>query len=219
MLTAHERWAHLIVLRTIVPTEKQIIDQPTGRLAACYQQVEPDQVNRIVLEEYARFDRRSIRDFVSLSVERDAKDESPRNNCLSSAPQLVLSGKPSCKSLKHSVDRTQLTLGCADRATYVADRSHLANGHGHRQSACLRSKMRLQFGFLLPEEATEVLGLGLVSPGRRVMLPQHSIQRRPIVGCSEDFTQAARSALFWVAGRSQFGGSDAVVHRPGMLPQ
>jgi hypothetical protein len=56
-------------------SEKQIIDQLTGRLVASYQQVEPDHVNRIVLEEYARFEGRPIRDFVPLFVERHAKEE------------------------------------------------------------------------------------------------------------------------------------------------
>ena len=56
-------------------SEKQTIDQLAGRLAASYQQVEPAQVNRIVLEEYARFEGRPIRDFVPLFVERHAKDE------------------------------------------------------------------------------------------------------------------------------------------------
>ena len=56
-------------------SEKQTIDQLAGGLAASYQQVEPAQVNRIVLEEYSRFEGRPIRDFVPLFVERHAKDE------------------------------------------------------------------------------------------------------------------------------------------------
>jgi hypothetical protein len=56
-------------------SEKQIIDELSGRLVASYQQVEPAQVNRIVLEEYSRFEGRPIRDFVPLFVERHAKEE------------------------------------------------------------------------------------------------------------------------------------------------
>ena len=59
-------------------SEKQTIDQLTGRLVASYQEVEPDQVNRIVLDEYARFEGRPIRDFVPLFVERHAKEELAR---------------------------------------------------------------------------------------------------------------------------------------------
>ncbi|WP_372585913.1 three-helix bundle dimerization domain-containing protein [Mycobacterium avium] len=182
MPTAHERWARQFDRDSDhCATEKQIIDQPSGRLAASYQQVEPDQVNRIVRAEYARFERRSIRDFVALSVERDAKDELPRKEL----SKLGVAARPQRESVARSAQ---------PRVSWV------------------RSNVLL-------EEAAEVLGLGLVSPGRRVMLPQHSIPRRPIVGCSEDFAHTARAALFWVAGRSQFGGSDAVVHRPVMLPQ
>ena len=56
-------------------SEKQTIDQLAGRLAASYQQVEPAQVNRIVQEEYSRFEGRPIRNFVPLFVERHGKDE------------------------------------------------------------------------------------------------------------------------------------------------
>ena len=56
-------------------SEKQIIDQVAGRLAASYQQVEPAQVDCVVLEEYSRFEGKRIRDFVPLFVERHAKDE------------------------------------------------------------------------------------------------------------------------------------------------
>lgn len=55
-------------------TEQQIIDELVGKLSAVYQ-VEPAQVNRIVLEEYARFEGRPIRDFVPLFVERNTKAE------------------------------------------------------------------------------------------------------------------------------------------------
>ena len=53
-------------------SERQIIDQLAGSLAASYHQVEPAQVNRIVLEECSRFEGRPIRDFVPLFVERHA---------------------------------------------------------------------------------------------------------------------------------------------------
>jgi hypothetical protein len=55
-------------------SEQQIIDQLSGRLVASYQDVEPAHVARIVLEEYARFDGRPIRDFVPLFVERHARE-------------------------------------------------------------------------------------------------------------------------------------------------
>ncbi|MDH6244369.1 hypothetical protein [Mycobacterium sp. OTB74] len=57
----------------IAMTEKQIIDELYGRLVASYQQVEPDQVHRIIEEEYARFEGKPVRDYVPLFVERHAK--------------------------------------------------------------------------------------------------------------------------------------------------
>src|SRR5262245_20820751 len=56
-------------------SEQQIIDHVTSRRVATYQQIEPDQVNRIVLEEYARFEGKPIREFIPLFVERHAKEE------------------------------------------------------------------------------------------------------------------------------------------------
>src|SRR5262249_11889014 len=126
---------------------------------------------------------------------RCSSNATPRTSCLGSAPQILLSGKPSSKGLQHSIDRTQLPVGGVNRATDMADRSHLANCHRSCQSACLRSKPRLQFGFLLLEEPAEVLGLGLVSPARRVMVTQRSTQGRPIAGRSEDSAHYPRSAL------------------------
>ena len=52
-----------------------IVGRTLGRLVASYQQVEPAQVNRIVQEEYSRFEGRPIRNFVPLFVERHGKDE------------------------------------------------------------------------------------------------------------------------------------------------
>ena len=56
-------------------SEQQTIEQITQRLAHKHTQVEPAQVTRVVNEEYARFDGRPIRDFVSLFVERNATQE------------------------------------------------------------------------------------------------------------------------------------------------
>ena len=56
-------------------SEQQVIEQLACRLVASFTQVEPAAVSRIVLEEYARFDGRPIRDFIPLFVERNAKAE------------------------------------------------------------------------------------------------------------------------------------------------
>ena len=56
-------------------SEQQIISQLAQRLADKHAQVEPDQVTRVVHEEYARFDGRPIRDFIPLFVERNAIQE------------------------------------------------------------------------------------------------------------------------------------------------
>jgi hypothetical protein len=47
-------------------SEQQVIDQLAERLANVYPQVEPTHVNRIVHEEYARFEGRPIRDYIPL---------------------------------------------------------------------------------------------------------------------------------------------------------
>jgi len=52
---------------------QQIIDQLAHRLADAHIEVPPDQVARLVHEEYARFDGRPIRDYVPLFVARNAK--------------------------------------------------------------------------------------------------------------------------------------------------
>jgi hypothetical protein len=56
-------------------SEQQIIDEVAARLSAANRHLEPAHVNRIVLEEHARFDGRPIRDFIPLFVERNAKSE------------------------------------------------------------------------------------------------------------------------------------------------
>ena len=61
--------------RMIELSEQQIIDELAARLSAANQHLEPAHVNRIVLEEYARFAGRPIRDFTPLFVERNAKTE------------------------------------------------------------------------------------------------------------------------------------------------
>lgn len=55
-------------------SEQQIIDQLAQRLASAYTHVEPDQVARVVNEEYSRFDGRPIRDYIPLFVERHCAD-------------------------------------------------------------------------------------------------------------------------------------------------
>lgn len=56
-------------------SEQQIIDQLAQRLADTHAQVEPEQVTRVVHEQYARFEGRPIRDFIPLFVERSATRE------------------------------------------------------------------------------------------------------------------------------------------------
>ena len=56
-------------------TEQQIIDQLAARLAATHEHIDPAHVGRVVLEEYARFDGRPIRDFIPLLVERNVNAE------------------------------------------------------------------------------------------------------------------------------------------------
>jgi hypothetical protein len=53
-------------------TATPVIDQLAGRLSAAYQHVDRAGINRVVLEEYARFEGRPIRDFIPLFVERNA---------------------------------------------------------------------------------------------------------------------------------------------------
>jgi hypothetical protein len=56
-------------------SEQQIIDQLAGRLTAAYQHLDPTTMNRVVREEFARFEGRPIREFIPLFVERNAKAE------------------------------------------------------------------------------------------------------------------------------------------------
>ena len=85
-------------------SEQQIIDELAGRLVDVYVQVEPAQVSRIVNEEYARFSGRPIRDFIPLFVERDAKE-----SALSSAPDVLIDGKPQSKASIRSTERISLS--------------------------------------------------------------------------------------------------------------
>ena len=62
-------------MEVIELSEQQIIDQLAQRLADTHAQVEPEQVTRVVREQYARFEGRPIRDFVPLFVERSATRE------------------------------------------------------------------------------------------------------------------------------------------------
>lgn len=55
-------------------SEQQIIDQLAQRLASAYAHVGPDEVARVVNEEYSRFDGRPIRDYIPLFVERHCAD-------------------------------------------------------------------------------------------------------------------------------------------------
>ena len=55
-------------------SEQQIIDQLAQRLASAYAHVGPDEVGRVVNEEYSRFDGRPIRDYIPLFVERHCAD-------------------------------------------------------------------------------------------------------------------------------------------------
>ncbi|MDH6243829.1 hypothetical protein [Mycobacterium sp. OTB74] len=59
----------------IALTEQQIIDEVFSRLVAKYKEVEPAEVKRIVVEQYARFEGRPVRDDIPLFVERHAKAE------------------------------------------------------------------------------------------------------------------------------------------------
>jgi hypothetical protein len=56
-------------------TEKQVIDQLADRLVPIYPAVEPDDVSRVVHEEYTRYEGSPIRDYIPLLVERHAKEE------------------------------------------------------------------------------------------------------------------------------------------------
>ena len=55
-------------------SEQQIIDQLAQRLAGAYTHVEPDQIARVVNEEYSRFEGRPIRDYIPRFVERHSAD-------------------------------------------------------------------------------------------------------------------------------------------------
>lgn len=55
-------------------SEQQIIDQLAQRLVSAYAHVGPDEVARVVNEEYSRFDGRPIRDYIPLFVERHCAD-------------------------------------------------------------------------------------------------------------------------------------------------
>ena len=59
-------------------SEQDIIEQVAGRLVASFTNATPAEVNRIVLEEYARFAGRPVREFIPLLVERNAKAELSR---------------------------------------------------------------------------------------------------------------------------------------------
>ena len=58
----------------IALSEQQVIDQLAQRLASAYTHVGPDQIARVVSEEYNRFDGRPIRDYIPLFVERHSAD-------------------------------------------------------------------------------------------------------------------------------------------------
>jgi hypothetical protein len=55
-------------------SEQQIIEQFAQRLAGAYAHVEPDQIARVVNDEYSRFDGRPIHDYIPLFVERHSAD-------------------------------------------------------------------------------------------------------------------------------------------------
>ena len=59
-------------------SEQQIIDQLVQRLASTHSHIGPAHVNRVVHEEYARFQGRPIRDYIPLFVERNASTELAR---------------------------------------------------------------------------------------------------------------------------------------------
>jgi hypothetical protein len=56
-------------------TEERVIDQLADRLVPIYPAIEPDQVSRVVDEEYTRYEGSPIRDYIPLLVERHAKEE------------------------------------------------------------------------------------------------------------------------------------------------
>lgn len=56
-------------------TEQTIIDQVVLRLTAKYPAVEPETIAAIVQSIHARFERRPVRDYVALFVERNAVTE------------------------------------------------------------------------------------------------------------------------------------------------
>jgi len=58
----------------IALSEQQVIDQLAQRLASAYTHVGPDQVARVVSEEYDRFGDRPIRDYIPLFVKRHSAD-------------------------------------------------------------------------------------------------------------------------------------------------
>jgi hypothetical protein len=55
-------------------SEQQIIEHLAKRLADIHAGLEPDEVARVVHEEYGRFEGRPIRDFVPLFVERASSE-------------------------------------------------------------------------------------------------------------------------------------------------
>jgi hypothetical protein len=55
--------------------EQQIIDHMTARLSAVYPTVPPEEVSRLIRDEYARFGDRPLREYLPLFVERHAKAE------------------------------------------------------------------------------------------------------------------------------------------------
>jgi hypothetical protein len=56
-------------------SEQQIIEELASRLVDSFAGVEPDDISRVVHDEYTRFEGRPIRDFIPLFVERNAKAE------------------------------------------------------------------------------------------------------------------------------------------------
>ena len=56
-------------------TEGQVIDQLANRLVPNYPGIEPTQVLRVIQQEYTRYERSPVRDFIPLLVERHAKEE------------------------------------------------------------------------------------------------------------------------------------------------
>ena len=64
------RWAHAVRVGEI--SEDMKIAEVERRLIAKFPQFTPDEVSRIIASAHARFERRPIRDFVPLFVERNA---------------------------------------------------------------------------------------------------------------------------------------------------